>query len=269
MNIVGKSFAVAAMALAATGAQATIKAGVTTAPTELFFNLWNSAAEVSYALDLGIIHNDFLDTKTQAKSWTIDAGTSSAFATFLNATQPDQSLVYNIASSNGFLGSLEAIDHYGILRTSNDPNIAKVTTTAINNTAGKINNRAVNLNGQLGVSGGDINNNFDSFSGKADAGYFENVWGDNMANSTAFGTIGSEGEGNTLGFYWQNREFAAKGLTGIEYLGNWSFVIDFDSKTAALDFAPLTAVPVPAAVWLFGTGLLGLLTAKRRKTVAA
>lgn len=263
MNLLGKSLAVGAMALAATGAQATIKAGATTQPTELVFNLWNPTNEVSYALDLGIIHNDFLDTKTQAKSWAIE---STAFTAFLNATQADQPLYYNIASANGFIGSLAAIDHYGVLRTSNDTNIAKVDTPQIGNMIGKINNRATNLNGQLGVSGGDINNNFDSFSTKADAGYFENVWGDSMSNSTGFGTIGSEGEGNTLGFYWQNFEFASKGLTGIEFLGDWTFAIDFDSQTAKLDFAP---VPVPAAVWLFGTGLVGLLAGKRRKVLSA
>ncbi len=263
MNLLGKSLAVGAMALAATGAQATIKAGSTTQPTELVFNLWNPTSEVSYALDLGIIHNDFLDTKTQAKSWAIE---STAFTAFLNATQADQPLYYNIASANGFIGSLAAIDHYGVLRTSNDTNIAKVDTPQIGNMIGKINNRAINLNTQLGVSGEDINNNFDSFSTKADDGYFEKVWGDSMANSTGFGTIGSEGEGNTLGFYWQNFEFASKGLTGIEFLGDWTFAIDFNSQTAKLDFAP---VPVPAAVWLFGTGLVGLLAGKRRKVLSA
>ncbi|MCD2451855.1 PEP-CTERM sorting domain-containing protein [Methylicorpusculum oleiharenae] len=270
MNIVGKTLAVTVMGLAATGAQATIKGGVTTASTELVFNLWNEASEISYALDLGVIHNDFLDTKTEAKSWSIDAKTSTAFAAFLAATQPEQTLVYNIASSNGSLtGGLAALPYYGLLRTSNDANISKVTTTAINNTAGKINNRAIKLNTQLNVSGGDISNNFDSVSGKADVGYFGTSWGDNMDGSTGFGTVGLEGEGNTLGFYWQNREFASLGLTGIEKLADWTFVIDFDTKTAALNYGAPAVVPVPAAVWLFGTGLMGLFAAKRRKALTA
>ena len=262
MNLLGKSLAVGAMALAATGAQATIKAGTPTQPTELVFNLWNPTSEVSYALDLGIIHNDFLDTKTEAKSWTIE---SSAFTAFLNATQADQPLYYNIASSNGLGNSIAALSYFGILRTSNDANIDKVTVASIGNTAGMINTRGVNLNGQLGVNGGDINNNFDSFSTKADIGYFENDWNDKLNNSSAFGSIGSEG-GERLGFYWQNREFASLGLTGIEHLGWWDFTIDFSNQTAMLNYTP---VPVPAAVWLFGTGLVGLLAGKRRKVLSA
>lgn len=269
MNIVSKSLLVGAMALAATGAQATIKGGVTTQPTELVFNLWNEASEISYALDLGIIHNDFLDTKTEAKSWSIDAKTSTAFTAFLNATQPDQKLVYNIASSNNLSNSVAALNYYGVLRTSNDEKITGVTVASMGNTAGKINNRAVNLNGQLQVSGGDINNNFDSVSGKADVGYFGNGWGENMDGSTAFGSVGLEGEGNTLGFYWQNRVFANLGLTGIEKLADWTFVIDFESKTAALNYGAPAVIPVPAAVWLFGTGLMGLFAAKRRKALTA
>lgn len=269
MNIVGKSLAVAVMGLAATGAQATIKGGVTTASTELAFNLWNEASEISYALDLGIIHGDFLKTKTEEKSWSLDAKTSTAFAAFLNATQPDQTLVYNIASSNGLSNSVAALSNFGVLRTSNDEKIAAVTVASIGNTVAKINERANNLNGQLGVSGGDISNNFDSVSGKADVGYFGNTWGDNMDGSTAFGTVGLEGEGNSLGFYWQNRKFASLGLTGIEKLADWTFVIDFDTKTAALNYGAPAVIPVPAAVWLFGTGLMGLFAAKRRKGLTA
>jgi|GEM_PF-2567830 len=275
MNLLGKSLAVGAMALAATGAQATIKGGVNNQSTEMFFNLWNPVAEVSYALDLGVVHNDFFQydrntgvSTTQAMSWTIDASTSTAFAQFLSATQPGTDLFYNIASSNASTtgANFAAFENWGVLRTSNDANISKVTPTEVSAMVSNINFRIIDLNTKLNVSGGDTANNFDSFSVAQDASYFVNNWGDSMNNSTKFSSIGQEGEGNTLGFYWMNRELAQVNTTGIEYLGDWSFVIDYSAKTASLNFAP---VPLPAAVWLFGTGLIGLLGAGRRKSAAA
>lgn len=49
---------------------------------------------------------------------------------------------------------------------------------------------------------------------------------------------------------------------------NSSFVYfdDFGDLFGAWDSLTLTAVPVPAAVWLFGSGLLGLVGVTRRKT---
>ena len=47
---------------------------------------------------------------------------------------------------------------------------------------------------------------------------------------------------------------------GNPHLGPWAML---DGKDMA--FEVLTAVPVPAALWLFGTGLLGLIAVARRK----
>jgi hypothetical protein len=41
------------------------------------------------------------------------------------------------------------------------------------------------------------------------------------------------------------------------------------SASGVLSFAPLAAVPLPAAVWLFGSGLLGLAGVARRRSAAA
>jgi hypothetical protein len=53
---------------------------------------------------------------------------------------------------------------------------------------------------------------------------------------------------NTAWFTWGNREFSAN-----------------DANVSAMTTSP-SAVPVPAAVWLFGSSIAGLLSAKRRKS---
>jgi hypothetical protein len=51
------------------------------------------------------------------------------------------------------------------------------------------------------------------------------------------------------------------GLSTDPFGGTWDYTLTFEVGAAS-------TVPVPAAVWLFGTGLLGLVgTARRKKTV--
>ncbi|MDH3948640.1 MAG: VPLPA-CTERM sorting domain-containing protein [Gammaproteobacteria bacterium] len=68
--------------------------------------------------------------------------------------------------------------------------------------------------------------------------------------------------GGTLGAAsgtWLNQSFATLGMTPGTYVWSWAS----DSITLQV-----SAVPVPAAVWLFGSGLLGLIGIARRKKAA-
>lgn len=56
-------------------------------------------------------------------------------------------------------------------------------------------------------------------------------------------------------------EYNFNGITGTEYL----FWADGDSDSFRIDQMEVSAVPVPSAVWLFGSGLLGLVGVARRK----
>ena len=54
------------------------------------------------------------------------------------------------------------------------------------------------------------------------------------------------------------------GVVGWKALGESEW-LKFSEVQIYADFTPTTVVPIPAAVWLFGSGLLGLIGVARRK----
>jgi hypothetical protein len=76
---------------------------------------------------------------------------------------------------------------------------------------------------------------------------------------------GSTSLGSTLSLYGLTGNGSASGQTLAYLLGSVTFT------GTALTFTPITSVPIPAAGWLFGSGLLGLLgiSRRRREAVAA
>jgi len=52
---------------------------------------------------------------------------------------------------------------------------------------------------------------------------------------------------------------AFEGIHSVRFTGSGTIALD------DLTFNPVTAIPVPAAVWLFGSGLIGLIGVTRRK----
>ena len=57
-------------------------------------------------------------------------------------------------------------------------------------------------------------------------------------------------------------EFDSIILTGVDFAGN---IYKFDGVHARHNLASVSSVPVPAAVWLFGSGLMGLIAIGRRR----
>ena len=87
------------------------------------------------------------------------------------------------------------------------------------------------------------------------------------------GSITLSGNANfTLGMDWGLGYFGDSNATLISSPDTYLIVFDgYDAQenpisgnTLAVDLAP---IPVPAAVWLFGTGLIGLVAVARRKKV--
>ncbi|MBS3953726.1 MAG: VPLPA-CTERM sorting domain-containing protein [Methylomicrobium sp.] len=267
MNILGKSLAVGAMALAATGAQARVASpalsGFESDPlgSELFLSVYNAEGQISYALDLGIRTKEFDPTKPL--SFNIS---SNAFLSFMAGTSAGQSVVYSVVGANTFFSDLPDLDYVGLFVTSKgqpvlpDFNGLNTSSTLVAEYINQLNSRSGQLTGTNQQTGSKAVN-LDSFSTPGTPAYYPVNWGSNLGNT--FGSSVAVSAGEAAEFWWLSQPFdesLGDHVPTATLLGSWNFNIAGNS--ASLEFAP---VPVPAAVWLFGTGLMGLLAAKRRK----
>lgn len=89
--------------------------------------------------------------------------------------------------------------------------------------------------------------------------------GTNYANRVAYKTVSNGFDGNLL----LDATFNNVDAIWIHYHGYTQFPIDGIAFTMLLDNvvldAPVTAVPIPAAVWLFGSAMTGLVAFSRKK----
>jgi hypothetical protein len=267
MNILGKSLAVGAMALVATGAQARVASpalsGFESDPlgSELFLSVYNAEGQISYALDLGIRTKEFDPTKPL--SFNIS---SSAFSSFMAGTSAGQNLVYSVVGANTLFNDLPDLDYLGLFVTSKGEPVAQ-DFNGFTNSSSKVAQYIDQLNSRSGqLTGtnqqtGNKSVNLDSFSTPGTPAYYPVNWGSNLGNS--FGSSVAVSAGEAAEFWWLGLPWdddQGDLMPTATLLGSWNFNIA--GNAASLEFAP---VPVPAAVWLFGTGLMGLLAAKRRK----
>ena len=148
-----------------------------------------------------------------------------------------------------------------------------ITNAGEGNLAGNINNFTGNLNsGPAGC--GAAGSKVSCFTNQAGANYNGSftgsgeIWGRSMqyALMDTSGLLGDQ-----LSFYSILRNGSGltnnpKPATVSTFNGYWTF----DSANAAVTWnAQVAAVPVPAAVWLLGSGLMGLVGVGRRKLTVA
>jgi len=236
--------------------------------SEAIFSIWDPTTNQSYSQDLGTTWQTFrdnLNNRSFSASYTVDTAVYSAAVGASDTTN----LIWNVSVANSQNTDFSNFDTFGVIGTSNVGN--NINQAALNQAVAKHDQLGTALRGSMSNDGfgsdtpADVNSDpaiNDAYfgtiinGGYAGDGNWGTSWGTNGStdNSAEFGT--------DLSFYfWKTGGFSPD-PTVTQAVGSWSF----DGTTLAYAASP---VPVPAAVWLFGSGLMGLVGVSRRKKARA
>ncbi|WP_290577241.1 VPLPA-CTERM sorting domain-containing protein [Ketobacter sp.] len=256
----------ATVALAAVSASANAAwehgGGPSSTSGELILSVWNAATETSMAVDLGVTTTGAMDLAI-GTTFALDQAALDHIGASTAATSD---LYFNIAGANydlnGFVANPELFSFYSTQVAQPNPSF---TYVSLANMTGALDNYALQLGGRQTSNGLDN----PTFLGTGGANYSgsEAFWGSGMAGLTndTFGAGVLESAANVgESLYAYSFQFANVGqqdLTpyALQTAGYW--VLDIDTAT-------LSYVPVPAAVWLFASGVLGLAGVARRRRKA-
>ena len=240
MNVKFKSaIAVAALALGASAAQAG------TTPGEIVFSIWNNVTSASgFTFDTGLNSSTFTGSSTA--SFTLGAGAVAAY----NSGQAQWNLFASTSAGN--------------LLTSTVSNLPIDIGTGSN--AGGSDIAVSNALGAAGTYYVTLSNN--QVSSQAVTGA---VWANAMSQGGQ--QLGDKTDKIGAGSVYFESLSGADGSASL-FSGTWTLAFNAAAglaTAATLTWNPTStgAVPLPAAVWLLGSGLMGLAGVGRRRKVTA
>jgi hypothetical protein len=256
MKQFSKSVLAAALLVAAGAANASIYYGTTVANSannEAFLSVYDKSQQLTFTLDLGVTFAELLTNINNAAYFkNVDLSADANWAAF-SATMDATQTFYSVAVAN---------DSKQIATAAAAPDAwANLTVARNGGTAIKVHVGQINV-GQLADNPGEtIGNtaaNLSSLVSDADTPKTgqhnqdkpaSNLWGSNDSWNTniAFGTSGD--------FWYLNGK-------NTPTLAAFKFTLSGNSLVAS----EVSNVPVPAAVWMFGTGLMAMFGLNRRKS---
>lgn len=266
------------VALALTAAAGQASAAVVPASTgngDLFLTAWDPVANMSYSRDLGVDLTTFLNTGNSAAGLTsVFAGDALFQSSFVNSAASNIS--WNIVAGDNVLPNGGSQVNPGDLRILSTSTVVPGTSFIFTNngmTAGtnNINNfQGYQVNDPVPAGSGCGTNPSCIITNPSDPGFAgQTTWRNSLGGVSASLSNAGTGFGSSLYFYYitgsggstlaQATKTAFANATGD---GMWSLSAN---GTATYTIPGVSAVPVPAAAWLFGSGLLGLVGIARRK----
>lgn len=244
---------------------------------EMFLRVFDATAQATFAIDLGISVENFLATNAVSRSWDL----TSVFREF--AALSDGDLLYNVAGNNTYPTVSDTSGQFGVLLSRrDDQNTYDVTTQSVASFGSswgvKISASAIGTNtGMLG-SGADQSDYAANLAyyttDTSNTGFWTKLGmgGDfGVANYVGAATAYRDGStlvGSTLDLGWYHSpEGTLKSTTKMLWEVQDGY-LSLDIANAQLAWhSNVAPVPIPGAVWLFATGLAGLLM--RRSAVNA
>jgi hypothetical protein len=234
--------------------------------------IWDAAAGTSISEWLGINYADFLPTSTDANE-TIDFGTigGSEFATLFGGATAG-AVTFNVSASN----SLNSAANVLLTTLAAGGNAALVSNGAISGSVSALNTaigaRANGANSSPGTPNftdmcySGVNPCVGPTLGSQGFGFISTA-GDNYGGQLGQSASGTAG-GAALSFYSLTANNATR--TSVPTVAGYAGTRSLSSSGDLIYTVGTTAVPLPAAVWLFASGILGLAgVARRRFGVAA
>lgn len=238
---------------------------------ELFLSVVDrgGATERSYVLDLGITANQLLSNDASLVnnlSFTADANLLDILGNQSGTIAWNIAAVHNI---NQELDPPSNYDNMGYLSTAPLAPTPSNVPTGFAGISGALSKLSSYINSVNGTSTDYAANISQIFSSTANAFYDGTLWGDmwNLSHSTEGGLDSS------LGFYFVAMDFdeSASDPTAQSrvqtLLGQWT--LDSAGTLSYVADVGAPQVPVPAAVWLLGSALVGMAGIGRRRKVEA
>ncbi len=238
---------------------------------EIYLTAWDQTGLQSYSRDLGVFEASIVANPGQRLSYNLnklDTGVADAnWVKFITSGNKGAGVIYTITGAN--ISDSTNLPAFGFVSTSPSPiadfvpSVGKTPgdVSVLANTASGINMWAENLNADAGDSKLTTTNvNLSSRSIPGDLGYSDTgFWGINAGGKT-FLTIGDIG--SSVAFYSALVSMPSVTPVITKLPNVWKL-----DTAGNLTYAPVSSVPIPAAVWLFGSGLLGLVGVARRRKV--
>lgn len=253
MKSLNKALLAAAM-FAATGAANASINNTSAATVEAYLSVYDKSQTLTFTLDLGVLMSDLI-ANVANDSYTLsynlaDNDMWNTFASGMDASQTKFAVAVGYGSKQMITGMVEIPKFTNLTVSAN-------TGTAIKNHANEINGGQVADN--PGATAADYVANLSSLVYDSDTP----KTGQHNQFNTIFTAV-SLAQANiaygTSGDFWYYNGIQPHTLAA----GKWTLAGDL------LTYAPVQAnVPLPAAVWMFGAGLMGMLRATRRKYAAA
>ena len=253
---------VAQAAIFTDGYQGGAGAGQGTGAGELILTVYDPGRAQSLVLDLNLTANQFrFSNASLANTFNV---TDSLLKSFIAGSSNQSAMRWNI----GGISNMGPGPDLGLLSTNGnagafiDPTQRPATGSAILTGMGNYEFYANNNNALFTAA----NPNSAISSATANSGYFSGVWGPSIGGALRYD--------NTITGFTGTQLMSFIYADAADTINNAPFATAFANGQWKVDatlgkVSYVAAVPVPAAVWLLGSGLMGLIGISRRRKQAA